>query len=139
EQLAGRLRELDLVLLDLGLPGCVGVDALTSFRRRFPRVACIVVSARDDRDCIVASFKAGASGYVPKNSPSRVIIAALRLVMSGGIYIPRQVLSYVEASVERPSGSRLNAVLTDRQRQVLRLLLQGRRNGQIAHELQISE
>jgi DNA-binding NarL/FixJ family response regulator len=79
---------LDLVTLELGLPGCSGIDALLRFRRDFPTMRVLVVSACEDPACITAALEAGAAGYVPKSLTLLAIAAAIRLVGEGGSYVP---------------------------------------------------
>src|SRR5688572_6250406 len=94
----------DLVLLDLGLPGCEGLDALHRFRMEFPRLPVVVLSASCDAESILGALDAGASGYIPKTSKPDVMIAALKLVAAGGTYVPPQALDEVERSEERRVG-----------------------------------
>jgi DNA-binding NarL/FixJ family response regulator len=131
----------DLAILDLGLPGCDGAQAVTRFRQGLPEVPVVVFSARDDRDCILSAFRAGAAGYIPKTSNKKVMVAALRLVAEGGTYIPPEVIAEADtptkASAGQSAGLRLE--LTGRQFEVLRLLLEGYSNQRIAKELAIAE
>lgn len=78
----------DLVLLDLGLPGCAGLEALLRFRSKFPLVPVAVVSATEDRRTINAALQAGAVGYIPKSTRLEVMIAAISRIAGGGTYIP---------------------------------------------------
>jgi DNA-binding NarL/FixJ family response regulator len=129
-QQARAANELDLVLLDLALPGCSGIDALAHFRREFPLVRVLVVSALEDRACVMAALEAGAAGYLPKTSPLLTMLAAVRLVSQGGTYIPPQAFA---PDAFTPLG------LTDREIDVLRLLAQGRNDKDIAYALGIAE
>jgi DNA-binding NarL/FixJ family response regulator len=81
---------LDLVLLDLSLPTCSGIDALYRFRRAFPAVPVLVVSANEDKERILACLEAGARGYITKTSAVAGLAAAMRTVMDGGRYVPAQ-------------------------------------------------
>jgi len=126
----------DLVLLDLGLPGCQGLEALARFRSKFPDVLLVVLSATCDRASILAALEAGAVGYIPKTSKPDVMVAALKLVAAGGTYVPPEAL---EASVEKVTSRRRRALeLTQRQKDVLRLILKGYNNERIAAELAIA-
>jgi DNA-binding NarL/FixJ family response regulator len=82
----------DLVLLDLGLPGCEGLAALERFRMRFPQLPVVVISASCDRASILGALEAGANGFIPKTSKPEVMIAALKVVASGGTYVPPEAL-----------------------------------------------
>jgi DNA-binding NarL/FixJ family response regulator len=128
----------DLVLLDLGLPGCEGIDALTRFRLEFPELPVVVLSATVERESILGALDSGASGYIPKTSKPEVMIAALKLVAAGGVYVPPEALEElaVKTSLRMPRGESME--LTDRQREVLRLILKGYNNERIASELAIA-
>ena len=82
-------RALDLVLLDLRLPTCNGIQALERFREAFPEVPVLVVSINEDRDCIKACLAAGARGYIPKTAALRSLPDAMQTVTKGGRYIPQ--------------------------------------------------
>ena len=127
----------DLVLLDLGLPGCEGIDALTRFRMEFPQLPVVVLSANSDRDSILGVLDSGANGFIPKTSKPEVIIAALRLVAAGGVYVPPEAIE--DLAVRMPlRAPRESMDLTERQRDVLRLILKGYNNERIASELAIA-
>jgi DNA-binding NarL/FixJ family response regulator len=128
----------DLVLLDLGLPGCEGIDALTRFRMEFPQLPVVVVSANCDRDSILGVLESGANGFIPKTSKPEVMIAALRLVAAGGTYVPPDALQYLSATSPPRTQRGESTELTERQRDVLRLMLKGYNNERIAAELAIA-
>ena len=129
EQARGAER-LDLVLLDLGLPGCSGIDALTRFRTACPQPRVVVFSAIEDRGSILRALEAGAAGYIPKTHTSPVISAALRLVGEGGVYVPPQALEPAEGDATQR--------LTERQLEVLRFMARGLPNKEIAQQLRIA-
>lgn len=79
---------VDLVILDLGLPGYKGIDALSDFRRCFPDIPVVVYSAYDDEETIRAAIDAGANGYIPKHTKIDAIERALEKVAAGEIYAP---------------------------------------------------
>lgn len=81
-------RTLDLVLLDLALPTCRGIEALLRFHSAFPAVPVLVVSASEDKERIHACIEAGARGYIPKTSAVAGLAEAMKLVVTGGLYIP---------------------------------------------------
>ncbi len=81
-------RALDLVLLDLSLPTCSGIDALMRFRTAFPTVPVLVVSANEDGERIKACLEAGARGYITKTSAISGLSAAMKAVLGGGKYLP---------------------------------------------------
>jgi DNA-binding NarL/FixJ family response regulator len=129
----------ELVVLDLGLPGCHGLEALARFRSRLPDVPLVVLSGTTDRASILAALEAGAVGYIPKTSKPDVMIAALKVVAAGGTYVPPEALED-EDQEQRPAYRRRTAALdlTYRQKQVLRLILKGYNNDRIASELSIA-
>ena len=130
---AGAMAELGLVLLDLGLPDSAGVETLTRFRRAHPNVRVVVFSATDEPSCVVSALEAGASGYAPKTSTPSVITAALQVVAAGGTYVPPQAIK--ERGVSR--AAQQDIVLTERQRDVLRLITHGLANKEIARQLNL--
>lgn len=134
----------DLVLLDLGLPGCEGLAALQRFKERHPALPVVVISASGDPEAILGALDLGAIGFIPKSSPKDVILSAVRLVVSGGIYIPAQALAYragevppAKAAAAPASAQQLG--LSPRQADVLTLVLKGLPNKLIARRLNISE
>lgn len=132
---ARQLRQLQLVLLDLGLPGCSGIEALVRFRKALPRVPVVVVSANEESAAVRAALDQGAAGYVPKTSPPQVIADALRFILEGGVYVPFEAMGNVPP---RKPVSLADLGITERQADVLRLLIKGLTNGEIARALAIS-
>jgi DNA-binding NarL/FixJ family response regulator len=128
---------LDLVLLDLGLPGCGGISALTRFREAVPAARVVVVSAVESRRIVLAALEAGAAGYIPKTSPPTLIAAALRLVAAGGTYVPLECIHSGIANDPAPETPRI--ALTARQREVLGLIVRGLANKEIARHLRIAQ
>lgn len=137
--------DLDLVLLDLNLPGMHGFEALAELRSRYPAVSVVVVSAADDGASVTRALDHGAMGYITKSSSNEVLASALRLVLSGGIYIPPQLLGRGEASPQSAGSARLqrrlpsDLGLTQRQAQILTLLMRGKSNKLICRELALAE
>ena len=85
---APRLNELKLVLLDLGLPGCSGMDALERFHHAHPATRIAIISADEDPSRIRDALKAGAAGYLLKTLKPKVMADALRVILDGGTYSP---------------------------------------------------
>ena len=126
--------DIDAVLLDLLMPGVNGMSALAAFRTLHPALPVLVVSASEDAAHVRGALATGASGYVPKSAASKTMLAALRLVLAGEVYVPSLMLNGAEPSPE-PAGPR---GLTLRQSDVLRLLVQGRSNKEIGRALDLS-
>jgi DNA-binding SARP family transcriptional activator/ActR/RegA family two-component response regulator len=93
--------DLSVVLLDINLPDRDGFSVLGELRERFPTVAVIILSALDDQDQVKRAFSLGALGFIPKTTEREVILNAIRLVLSGGIYIPSEILDCEERAASR--------------------------------------
>lgn len=131
----------DLVLIDLAMPGMDWHQALPLLRKRCPDATVVVVSASDARDDILAALNCGAAGYIPKSSPGKVMLRALELVLSGGIYVPPEVLSWVGPTGKSAAAGEVSTAhsLTPRQIEVLSLMAEGQSNKMIARTLDLSE
>jgi DNA-binding NarL/FixJ family response regulator len=135
------LDDLDLLLLDLNMPGMQGISAVEELCALAPDVPIIVISVRESAEDVRKAIDAGAMGYIPKSSTPEVMMSALQLVLSGGIYLPPHLLQELPAgagsSAENGSSGSDDqlARLTPRQRDVLRLLARGQSNKQIADVL----
>ncbi len=134
--------DLDLVVLDLAMPGSDGFATLHEFGRLQPQLPIVVVSSSEDPRDVRRALAAGALGYVPKSAPPRTILAAVQFVLAGNVYVPT-LLAENPASPRDEAGddgARRNAVsLTARQTDVLRLLREGRSNKEIGRKLGLSE
>ncbi len=139
--------DLSLILLDLTLPDRDGFSVLAELRQRYPAVSIVVLSAVQDPANVMKALDLGALGYIPKSAQSDVILNALRLVISGGIYVPPEILARGEVSISAPrqpggdpSGvSPANVGLTGRQLDVLALMMQGNNNKTICRVLNLAE
>jgi DNA-binding NarL/FixJ family response regulator len=144
--------DLDLVLLDLKLPDRDGFGVLAELRNRYPSVSVVVISALQDRDDVLRALDLGALGFIPKSATRKVILGALQLVFSGGIYIPPQILSRPgpapvpsrpdrpgEVAAVKPGSSPADLGLTERQLDVLALVMQGKSNKAICRVLNLAE
>ena len=133
----------DMVMLDLGLPGCGGIESLLRFRNSYPDARVVVVSSEDASTAIRGALAAGAAGFIPKTAGPKVMVNALRLIAEGGRYIPPEALGDAFAELTgAPANGRErspNGRLTDRQREVLKRLLAGSTVTQIASDLGIAE
>ncbi len=128
---------MDLILLDLNMPGMDGFTGLLRLREDLPDTPIIVVSASEDVDIIEQALACGAAGFIPKSSPKERMCEAVGLVMNGEIFRPEEILGtktkVIDPLLEEKLGS-----LTHRQRMVLQLLARGKSNKQIAYELDVT-
>lgn len=150
---AAREARLDLVLLDLKMPGMAELAGLRSLRHRLPSVPIVVISATDDRRRAVEAIEAGAMGYVTKGSEPEKIREAIQRVLDGGIFLPLDLLNDIDPRPgeggegdpsalpyrQRATGQETVLGLTPRQLEVLALIGQGNANKQIAYRLGVSE
>jgi DNA-binding NarL/FixJ family response regulator len=131
--------EVDLILLDLTMPGISGFSGLIYLRAQYPAIPVVIVSASDDVETIRRSVDFGASGFIPKRFGVDTLRDAILKVMDGDVWIPSDVdLS----SAADPEMTRLRdrlVTLTPQQVRVLMMLSQGLLNKQIAYELGVSE
>ena len=138
--LVARDPSIELVLMDINLPGTSGINAISMIRAEFPLIPVVGLSSSDDKQTILDAIDAGAMGFIPKSSSSAVLFAALQLVLSKGIYLPPEAFLrdrsiaprtlLAPAIPDRP-GSSEHATpgdlgLTQRQSEVLFLILQGK-------------
>lgn len=139
--------DITLVLLDLGLPDHDGFAALAEARACHPKTPVVILSGSSDRGAVERALGLGAFGFIPKSGERDVMLSALRLVLSGGIYIPPQILARSETPA-RPAPSPHRAAsaaaqadlgLTARQLDVLNLMRQGKSNKAICRELDLAE
>lgn len=165
EQLT-RHADADLLLLDVQLPDCSGLELLTEVSANHPKLRTIMVSGDYDRNTVSQALELGASGFLPKTALNQVLISVIQLVMAGGIYVPPEALrgtpgrspeiglggggameagggaanpSFAGRTVEAWPGSLRKLGLTERQIDVLNLLLLGKSNKLICRELDLAE
>jgi DNA-binding NarL/FixJ family response regulator len=139
QKLLDREPDMDLVLLDLAIPGVRGFSGLLYLRAQFPGVPVVIVSATEEPDVIRRSMEFGASGFLPKTLGVDTVREAIRRVLAGEVWAPPDVdLAGGVASATRDLVQRLST-LTPQQVRVLMMLSEGLLNKQIAHELGVSE
>jgi DNA-binding NarL/FixJ family response regulator len=119
--------DIDLIVLDLTLPGTDGFTLLIELRRGWPGIPVLVLSATHDQATVETALDLGAMGFIPKTANPRVLVDALRLVLSGGIYVPTLGAAGIPVS-PRPVTHPDSLGLTMRQGDVLQLLVQGKRH-----------
>ncbi len=130
---------IDLVLLDLKMPGTQGFSGLVYLRAQFPQIPVVVVSARDEPGVIRRAIGLGASGFVPKSADSNEMGLALRAVLGGDVWVPDGLDLDAGGDGETDELAQRLASLTPQQVRVLMMLREGLLNKQIAYQLSVSE
>jgi DNA-binding NarL/FixJ family response regulator len=135
--------DLHLILLDLNLPDRDGFAVLADLRKRYATISLVVLSAFHDRENVVRALDLGALGFISKSAPREVMGNALRLVFAGGIYIPPEALGRAKSKDQQPvterSVSPADLGFTERQMDVLALMMQGKSNKAISRILDVAE
>ncbi len=131
--------QVELVLLDLTMPGVEGFSGLLYLRAEHPGIPVLVVSAKDDPSIIRSCIEFGSSGFLPKTSTVEEMRNAVTTVLDGGIWTPADIDLSASADPESADIARRIATLTPQQIRVLMMLSQGLLNKQIAYELDVSE
>ena len=136
--LLGQVSAIDLVLLDLAMPGVQGLSSLLYLRADHPEIPVVIVSASEDAGTIRRSIEFGASGYIPKSQPVEQIRLAVGQVLAGAIWLPPDIDIGQSDKASGGVVARL-ATLTPQQVRVLMMLGEGLLNKQIAYRLTVSE
>jgi DNA-binding NarL/FixJ family response regulator len=145
-RLAEKHADVELILLDLNLPDGDGFNVLADLRGLYPSVSIVVLSATNDRDKVMRALDLGAVGFIPKSTQRAVMLSGLQLVLSGGIYIPPEILAHElppsptpkQSATDQSRVSPSDLGLTERQVEVLALMMQGKSNKAICRVLHVS-
>jgi DNA-binding NarL/FixJ family response regulator len=147
-QIIAAQQDIDLILLDLTLPDRDGFSVFTELHARYPAIAIVVLSAAQEPANVMKALDLGARGFIPKSAQGDVIMNALRLIISGGTYVPPEIFAGGELS---STGMRQVATdqsqhrapadigLTERQLDVLALMMQGKNNKTICRTLDLAQ
>lgn len=128
----------DLAILDINMPGLSGPDLIARIKSHWPALPVLVLSMHNEPQVAARVLKAGASGYVTKDSEMDVLLAAIRRVAAGGKYIVPELAEKLVFDVSLGSGKQPHGLLSDRELEVFRLLAAGRGVNEIAEQLCIS-
>lgn len=142
-------KNFKLVLTDLAMPGANWLQGIEHIHKNLPETPIIILSAVFEKDVVQKTIEIGAAGYIPKTSPNAVIISAVNLVLSGGVYIPPELLNVTKESEfdllkqteeEMQKNNPADKIdMSPRQIDVLKLMSKGLSNKQIAFDLGITE
>jgi DNA-binding NarL/FixJ family response regulator len=131
----------DVALIDISLENESGLELVKQLRSRFPNVALIVLSMHDETLYAERVLRAGARGYVMKHETSKSVLASIRRVLEGGVYVSERIVNRMArrvSSARVPVSSSPVERLSDRELEIFRLLGQGRSTSQIAEDLNLS-
>ncbi len=137
ESLLATQNDIDLILLDLRMPGANGFSGLVLIRGQYPDIPVVVISASDDHTIMQRAMEYGISGFIPKASDLSQIAAALQSILNGSLWLPTH-LPQAADNTERAFAQRLKT-LTPQQLRVFMMLTKGLLNKQIAGEVNVSE
>ena len=133
-----RTSQVDIILLDISMPGRSGLEILKEVRQSYPGVKVLMLSMHPEDRFAVRAIKSGAAGYVTKESAAEELVKAIRQVHSGGKFITPSLTEKIVNSFEPESNRPYHERLSDRELQILNLIVAGKQIKDIAHELSLS-
>lgn len=133
-----RTEEWNVVVLDMSMPGKSGIELIKQIKNEKPKLPILILSMHKEDVYAVRTLKAGASGYLSKDSASAQLVSAIRKVASGGIFISQEVAEKLAYGLRVPSDAPPHTLLSEREYQVFMLLVQGKGLTEIADELFLS-
>jgi DNA-binding NarL/FixJ family response regulator len=133
-----RERDWDLLLLDLSMPGRHGLELLKLVKAERPHLPVLIFTMHQEEQYAVRTIRAGASGYLTKESDGEVLLAAIRKVASGGFFLSPRVAELLADDVSKPHNAPAHTLLSDREFEVLARIVAGRSLTEIAAELGLS-
>lgn len=129
---------VNIVLLDITMPGESGLDALKELRQKYPHIPVLILSFHPEHRFAVRALKAGASGYITKQSAPEELVQAIRKIVGGGKYVSAALAEELATELDMKSGKLPHATLSDREFQVMRLIATGKKSSEIAEELAVT-
>lgn len=138
--------DLDLILLDLNMPGMHGLNGLITLRNEAPTIPVVIVSAEEDKQVVLQAITYGAVGFITKSSPRAQMTDAIQQILNGNVYLPSDIIRTGKETRSRRSRQEDNPIspellnsLTRRQLLVLERMSKGESNKQVAYNLNIAE
>jgi two-component system invasion response regulator UvrY len=131
-------RKWDVVVMDITMPGRSGLDILRDIKMARPDLPVLILSVHPENQFAIRVLKAGAAGFIPKESAPDELIKAIKKVLAGGRYVTATMAERMAFDLSRPADKPPHELLSDREFQVLRLLGSGKAVGQIAQQLHLS-
>jgi two-component system invasion response regulator UvrY len=141
QQLLDKMRgnQVDVVLLDISMPGRSGLDVLKQLKTQWPKIRLLVLSQHPEDQYALRVLRAGAAGYMTKESASEQLIIAIRKVASGGKYVSPSLAEHLASDLDGGPGDRpLHTNLSDREYEVMRMIAEGKSVSEIGEELSLS-
>jgi len=136
--MAARTQHWDMIILDLFLPGGGGLAALKAINEQHPGMPVLMVSPHDRRQYVMMSFRAGAAGYLIKTSAGSELVNASERILAGGLYIDAKATDYLADAAQLRLGLSLEAVLSRREVEVMRMIVSGKSISEITGDLKLS-
>ncbi len=137
--------DLDLILLDLNMPGMHGLNGLISLRNEAPTIPVVIISAEEDKQVVLQAITCGAVGFITKSSPREQMTEAITQILDGNVYLPSDIIrttrepQRTHRHADNPVSPERLSALTRRQLLVLERMAQGESNKQIAYHFNIAE
>lgn len=128
----------DVLILDISMPGLSGLDILKEVKKIRPRLPVLILTMHSEEQFALRSLKAGASGYLTKDSAPEELVKAVKKLLDGGKYVNQQLAEILATDIERDTDKPLHDSLSDREYQVMRLIASGKTAKQIADQLALS-
>jgi DNA-binding NarL/FixJ family response regulator len=129
---------VNIVLLDITMPGESGLDAVKELRQKYPHVPVLILSFHPEHRFAVRALKAGASGYITKQSATEELVQAIRKIVGGGKYVSSALAEELAAELDVQTDKLPHETLSDREFQVMRLIAGGKKSSEIAEELAVT-
>lgn len=130
--------EVDLVVLDITMPGRSGLDIISELKNLNNRIRILILSMHPEERFALRALKAGASGYLSKEAAARELVTAIRKIMSGGRYVSATLADHLLSNLDTDLGKLPHETLSNREFEIFRLIAKGKSVGQIAEELILS-